>query len=172
MRNVYKGVESEESISHFKYIKKYRNTKGKWTYVYADKNTHKDIKKSINDFSKYNNASNATNDAALSSLYKKNAIDSLYKYDKALDKYGINTKVNTLNTRKWSVNVSNVLKAAYNAGTVTPSIYKETVKEATSFIEKLLGGTENYYAKEKKAKRPKPRKKKYTPGGSGVHLRK
>jgi hypothetical protein len=40
---VYKGVEFTEDLTHWKYIKKYKNSKGKTVYVYANKETHSNI---------------------------------------------------------------------------------------------------------------------------------
>jgi len=40
----YMGVEFTEDLSHWKYIKKYKNSKGKTVYVYANKDTHDKIK--------------------------------------------------------------------------------------------------------------------------------
>lgn len=40
----YMGVEFTEDLTHWKYIKKYKNSKGKTVYVYANKETHDKIK--------------------------------------------------------------------------------------------------------------------------------
>lgn len=35
---------NSDELQHWKYIKKYKNSAGKWTYVYADKKTHNKLK--------------------------------------------------------------------------------------------------------------------------------
>lgn len=39
----YLGADYSDGLKHYKYIKRYRNARGKWVYVYADKNTHSRI---------------------------------------------------------------------------------------------------------------------------------
>lgn len=39
----YLGADYSDGLQHFKYIRRYRNRKGKWTYVYANKGTHNQI---------------------------------------------------------------------------------------------------------------------------------
>lgn len=39
----YMGVEFTEDLMHWKYIKKYKNSKGKTVYVYANENKHTNI---------------------------------------------------------------------------------------------------------------------------------
>lgn len=39
----YMGVEFTEDLTHWKYIKKYKNSKGKTVYVYANENKHTNI---------------------------------------------------------------------------------------------------------------------------------
>lgn len=43
--DLYLGSEYDEGLKHWKYIDRYRNTKGKWVYVYANKKTHGAIQK-------------------------------------------------------------------------------------------------------------------------------
>jgi len=41
----YLGADYTDELQHrqYKYIRRYKNARGKWTYVYADKNTHNQI---------------------------------------------------------------------------------------------------------------------------------
>ena len=41
--DTYLGAEYDEGLKHWKYIKKYKNSRGKTVYVYANKKTHSDI---------------------------------------------------------------------------------------------------------------------------------
>lgn len=41
----YNNSVYPDELYHWKYIKRYKGSNGKWRYVYADKNTHNDINK-------------------------------------------------------------------------------------------------------------------------------
>lgn len=45
VKGVYRAVDNNtDKLQHWKYIKRYKNSSGKWTYVYADKKTHNKLK--------------------------------------------------------------------------------------------------------------------------------
>lgn len=53
----YRNIElSEDELMHWKYIKRYKGSNGKWRYVYADKETHKTINDNFKDASKEKHA--------------------------------------------------------------------------------------------------------------------
>lgn len=45
----YLGADYTDELQHrqYKYIRRYKNARGKWTYVYADKNTHSKIQSDL-----------------------------------------------------------------------------------------------------------------------------
>ena len=63
----YLGADYSDGLKHYKYIKRYKNRKGKWVYVYADKKTHNQIK----------------SDQVIASMYRKEE----KKYRETSDKY-------------------------------------------------------------------------------------
>lgn len=45
-------ILTDNDLLHWKYIKKYRLPNGKWRYVYANKDTHRDITKRVRESEK------------------------------------------------------------------------------------------------------------------------
>jgi hypothetical protein len=43
----YLGADYSDGLKHFKYIKRYRNARGKWVYVYANKTRHNQIQRDL-----------------------------------------------------------------------------------------------------------------------------
>ena len=43
----YLGADYSNGLKHYKYIRRYRNGKGKWTYVYGNKDTHQKIRSNL-----------------------------------------------------------------------------------------------------------------------------
>lgn len=75
--DVYLGADFSDGIKHWKYIKKYKGSNGKWRYVYADKNTHKNISKdlSIADNYRYDEEENQRKSDYYFSVYEQSKKD-------------------------------------------------------------------------------------------------
>lgn len=134
----YLGAEFDEGLQHWKYIKKYRNSKGKWTYVYADKNTHDTIKKkykalerTAKDYYKYGGEYEIADDGTV--LPSKENIRARIHVRDAMMKYNDLITANDLSKK-----------------------YKKMIEKGKSLINKILGKEEE---KPAYGKRPKPRQK-------------
>lgn len=148
--DTYLGSEYDEGLKHWKYIRKYRNSKGKWTYVYANKETHKDIQKKYNALKKDVNK------------YRFNA--GQYEMTDAGDivpsPENVKARIEILEDM---VKYNN---AIYNNS--LKNVIKQDLGNAKRFIAKLFG------KKDTKAQRhnlPAGRQKNVTSGGNGVHVR-
>ena len=49
----YLGADYSDGLKHFKYIKRYRNARGKWVYVYASKRAHDLIQNHLYEANEY-----------------------------------------------------------------------------------------------------------------------
>ena len=147
----YLGAEYDEGLQHWKYLKKYKNSNGKWTYVYADKKTHQ----ALNSAAGQAKQNFAVGQATGSGEHIKRGFEHLENYNKALD------EADAIKNLKKNLNPKGIKKAYAKS-------YKDAVAKGTAFIEKLLGKTENYYPK---AKRPRARQKDYSGNSGGAHRR-
>ena len=169
----YLGKEYDEGLRHWKYIKKYKNSKGKWTYVYADKHTHDQIKglKERSDKAAVNSEKYAKVADAYNQYGYVNEADQVNQMSKDL----VRLRFQYLSDYEHLLDNSDIKgiikRGAKNFPKTVKSLPKDTVSAGTKFIEKILGGTENYYAKPKQAKRPLARKKNYSGNTGGVYLR-
>lgn len=134
--DTYLGNEYDEGLKHWKYIKKYKNSKGKTVYVYANKETHDKIKA-------YKN---------MSDDQKKLAEESEIKAWKHMRKAETSVRERGLKQseyyNKWSdenrarseqlIKDNDVKKKIKSVSTAISEIHKDAVKRGTDFIEKIM----------------------------------
>lgn len=142
--DTYLGLEYDEGLKHWKYIKKYKNSRGKTVYVYANSSTHGSIR-DIKNIAKSSYA-DAINASKIAESYRDSGnkkqsdrYDNLnatytklgWQYD---DKYDA-----LLNKNKASKAIKrDAKKAIKSVSTAISEIHADAVKRGTDFIEKLL----------------------------------
>lgn len=121
--DTYLGSEYDEGLKHWKYIKRYWG-KGRWNYVYANKETHDTIKRANNT-----------------------AVDAYRKADPRSNGDGTYTAGNvgelkrarrTINFRDAVIEKNTVKSKVSKVAKAVKDIHKDSVKRGTDFIEKLL----------------------------------
>lgn len=145
--DTYLGTEYDEGLKHWKYIRKYKNSRGKTVYVYADKKTHSDIQdKRVKAKAAYSDALRehrehiAYNDV---NKYKSYGQDDFHQqWADTLVKYGdaYTQEYNDMLNRNKPTKVikRDAKKAIKSVSTAISEIHADTVKRGTDFIEKLL----------------------------------
>ena len=146
----YLGADYDDGLKHWKYIRKYSNSKGKWTYVYADKETHKDIQK------KYNALKSDVN------KYRFNA----GQYEMTADGDIVPSPENVKARIEILEDMVKYNNAVYNNS--LKNVIKQDLADAKRFIAKLFGKKD---AKAQRHNLPAGRQKNVTSGGNGVHVR-
>lgn len=136
--DTYLGSEYDEGLKHWKYIKKYKNSKGKTVYVYANKETHNRIS-DINALAK-SSKSDAEYEARITRDFVryqptwKDAIDRHAKLSELYDNLA------TGYTEKYDTKLSN-----NKPGKVIKRDVHNTVKAVKNKVKKGFDFIEGYF---------------------------
>lgn len=145
--DTYLGSEYDEGLKHWKYIKKYKNSRGKTVYVYANKETHSNIqdtrakaKSAYSDALYENRMDQSYNAVGKAKSYGQSDINKqwAHAYTKIGDSY-IQDYENMLNRNKpTKVIKRDAKKAIKTVSTAISEIHADAVKRGTDFIEKIM----------------------------------
>ncbi len=136
--DTYLGSEYDEGLKHWKYIKKYKNSKGKTVYVYANKETHNKIK----NFD--NRLANLTESLLKESYQSKYALDrekGMHYRKKQEYKQQLKARNEQFDSGLAKRDIRNIMaQMVRKANKKVKSIKREAVITGIKFISGILGG--------------------------------
>lgn len=144
----YLGAEYDEGLQHWKYIKKYRNSKGKWTYVYADKNTHNNIEKK--DYERQRDAKAASQFNAHAAFYMDHLKPGVggsssqshipHEIKTGLLGYKLYSKRAEEKNKQYDylIEANSIKSAANRSIKELKTTYKDIIKRGSNFIDSIL----------------------------------
>lgn len=137
----YLGADYTDELQHraYKYIRRYKNARGKWTYVYADKNTHSRIQSDLftarvmRNTQKYDQFDARIYDGKKD--FWKNGNDKEMRKKAAMESIGAHTRVN--DDRRIAEKYEDSAYTAIRKNSVK-SLAKDQVDKGVSAINKLF----------------------------------
>lgn len=136
----YLGAEYDEGLRHWKYIKKYKNSKGNWTYVYADKSTHGEINKLGEDIVDFKTAAAEEHSDAIRNEkgYNRYYDDPERQRHLGKESYYKALADNSHFNRDYLIEENSVKSAVNRSIKELKTIYKDAIKRGSDFIDDIL----------------------------------